>query len=50
VFYAISPGFTTWNLSENELWKKMAHLVELWLIIESDLVERALHGIFIELI
>jgi hypothetical protein len=29
---------------------KMAYLVEFWLILESDLVERALHGIFVELI
>jgi hypothetical protein len=27
---------------------KMAYLVEFWLILESDLVERALHGIFVE--
>jgi hypothetical protein len=30
--------------------EKMAHLVEFWLILESDLVERAPHGIFVELI
>jgi hypothetical protein len=29
---------------------KMAYLVEFWLILESDLVERAPHGIFVELI
>jgi hypothetical protein len=29
---------------------KMAYLVEFWLILESDLVERAPHKIFIELI
>jgi hypothetical protein len=29
---------------------KMAHLVEFWLILERDLVERAPHGIFVELI
>jgi hypothetical protein len=29
---------------------KMAYLVEFWLILESDLVERALHKIFDELI
>jgi hypothetical protein len=29
---------------------KMAHLAEFWLILESDLVERALDGIFVELI
>jgi hypothetical protein len=29
---------------------KMAYLAELWLILESDLVERAPHGIFVELI
>jgi hypothetical protein len=30
--------------------EKMAHLVELWLILESDLVEPAPHRIFVELI
>jgi hypothetical protein len=30
--------------------EKMAHLVEFWLILESNLVERAPHGIFVELI
>jgi hypothetical protein len=29
---------------------KMTYLVEFWLILESDLVERAPHEIFIELI
>jgi hypothetical protein len=29
---------------------KMAHLAEFWLILERDLVERAPHGIFVELI
>jgi hypothetical protein len=29
---------------------KMAHLAELWIILERDLVEHALHGIFVELI
>jgi hypothetical protein len=29
---------------------KMAYLAEFWLILESDLVERAPHGIFVELI
>jgi hypothetical protein len=29
---------------------KMAYLAEFWLILESDLVERAPHGIFSELI
>jgi hypothetical protein len=29
---------------------KMAYLVEFWLILESDLVERGPHKIFIELI
>jgi hypothetical protein len=27
--------------------EKMAYLVELWLILESELVERAPHGIFV---
>jgi hypothetical protein len=30
--------------------EKMEHLAKFWLILESDLVERAQHGIFIELI
>jgi hypothetical protein len=29
---------------------KMAYLVEFWLILESDLVERGTHKIFVELI
>jgi hypothetical protein len=28
--------------------EKMAYIVELWLILESDLVEHAPHGIFVE--
>jgi hypothetical protein len=48
VFYAIPPSVTTWNLSKN--YRKMAYLVEFRLILESDLVERAPHRIFIELI
>jgi hypothetical protein len=48
VFYAIPLGVTTWNLSEKELQKKMVYLAEFWLILESDLVERAPHRIFIE--
>jgi hypothetical protein len=27
---------------------KMTYLVEFWLILENDLVENALHGIFVE--
>jgi hypothetical protein len=27
--------------------EKMAYLVEFWLILESDVVEHALHGIFV---
>jgi hypothetical protein len=42
VFYTIPPSFTTWNLSEKGVIAKMAYLVEFWLILESDLVERAL--------
>jgi hypothetical protein len=30
--------------------EKMAYLAEFWLILESDRVERAPHGIFVELI
>jgi hypothetical protein len=29
---------------------KSTYLFELWLILESDLVERASHGIFVEMI
>jgi hypothetical protein len=50
VFYAISPGGTTWNLSEKGVIAKMAYLDEFWLILESNLVERGPHKIFIELI
>ena len=46
VFNAIPPSVTTWNLSKKEL-KKMAYLVEFSLILESEFVERALHGIFV---
>jgi hypothetical protein len=28
--------------------EKMAYLAEFWLILESDLVEHSLHGIFVE--
>jgi hypothetical protein len=31
-----------------EVIAKLTHLVEFWLILESDLVESAPHGIFIE--
>jgi hypothetical protein len=47
VFYAIPLGVTTWNLSEKGFIAKMAYLVEFWLILESELVERAPHGIFV---
>jgi hypothetical protein len=50
VFYAIPPGFTTWNLSEKEFIAKMSYLAEFWLILERNLVESAPHEIFIELI
>jgi hypothetical protein len=30
--------------------EKMTYLAELWIILESDLVEHALHRIFVELI
>jgi hypothetical protein len=50
VFYEIPPGGTTWNLSEKGVIAKMAYLAEFWLILERDLVERAPHKIFIELI
>jgi hypothetical protein len=41
LFYAIPPGVTTWNLSEKGVIAKMTYLAEFWLILESDLVERA---------
>jgi hypothetical protein len=47
VFYAIPPGFTTWNLSEKGVIEKMAYLVEFWLILERELVEHAPHKIFV---
>jgi hypothetical protein len=50
LFYAIPPCFTTWKLSEKGFMEKMAHLAELWLILESDLLKHAPHGIFVELI
>ena len=50
VFYEIPPGFTTWNLSEKGFIAKMAYLAEFWLILDSDLVERAPQKIFDELI
>jgi hypothetical protein len=48
VFYAIPPSVTTCNLSEKELYKKMAYLAEFWLILEGDIIEHALHKIFLE--
>jgi hypothetical protein len=50
VFYAIPLGFTTWNLLIKGVIEKMAYLVEFWLILERDLVERSPHRIFVELI
>jgi hypothetical protein len=50
VFYAIPPSFTTWNLSEKGVIEKMAYLAEFCLILESELVQRSTHGIFVELI
>jgi hypothetical protein len=47
LFHVIPLEFTTWNLSEKRVIEKMAYLVELWLILESELVEHAPHGIFI---
>jgi hypothetical protein len=48
VFYAIPLGVTTWNLSRKGVIAKMAYLTEFCLILESDLVESAPHGIFVE--
>jgi hypothetical protein len=50
VFYAISLGGTSWNLLEKGVIAKMAYLAEFWLILESNLVERGSHKMFIELI
>jgi hypothetical protein len=36
--------------SQKRSYRKMAYLAEFWIILESDLVERAPHGIFVELI
>jgi hypothetical protein len=50
VFYAIP---SRWHYLEpliKGVIEKMAYLVEFWLILESDLVERGPHKIFIELI
>jgi hypothetical protein len=33
--------------SQKRSYRKMAYLVEFWLILESELVERAPHGIFV---
>ena len=49
VFYAILPSGTSWNLRKGVI-AKMAYLAEFWLILESDLVERAPHKIFDEMI
>jgi hypothetical protein len=45
--YAIHPYFTTWNLSEKGVIEKMAYLIEFCFILERELVESALHRIFV---
>jgi hypothetical protein len=50
VFYAIPPGVTIWNLSVKGFIAKMIYLAAFWIILESGLVERAPHEIFVELI
>jgi hypothetical protein len=47
VFYAIPLGVTTCNLSEKGVIAKITYLVEFWLILESELVERAPYKIFV---
>ena len=47
MFYEIPPGVTTWNLSEKTFIEKMEYLVESWLILERELVERASNEIFV---
>ena len=50
VFYAIPPGVTTCNLSKKGVIAKMTYLAEFWIILERDLVERAIQKMFDELI
>jgi hypothetical protein len=50
VFYAISSRFHYLEPLRKGVIAKMAYLAEFWLILESDLVERSPHGIFVELI
>jgi hypothetical protein len=38
------------ELLKKKVIAKMAYLAEFWLILERDIVERAPHGIFVELI
>jgi hypothetical protein len=45
-----SSGFHYLEPLRKGVMVKMTHLTEFWLILESDLVERAPHGIFFELI
>jgi hypothetical protein len=49
VFYAIPPSVTLEPLIKGVI-TKMAYLAEFWLILENDLVERATHKIFNEII
>jgi hypothetical protein len=53
VLQCVLCNSSRWNYLEpliKGVIEKMAYLVEFWLILESDLVERGPHKIFIELI
>jgi hypothetical protein len=45
-----SPKHNYLEPLKNGVIAKMAYLAEFWLILESDLVEHAPHGIFVEMI
>jgi hypothetical protein len=46
VFYEIPPEFHCLEPHKKGVIEKMAYLVEFWLILECELVERSPHGIF----
>jgi hypothetical protein len=53
VIQCILCNYSRWNYLEplrKGVIAKMAYLAELWIILESDLVERGPHKIFVELI
>jgi hypothetical protein len=47
VFSTIPPGFTTLEPPRKGVIEKMTYLSEFWLILESELVDHAPHGIFV---